>query len=362
MKMKQKRITVVLMCLFIAILSCVAQVQVTSKVDSMSILVGQQTGMTITVTAPKGAKVIFPKFKTGQLITPGIELIDQKESIVNDGEDESFNTYDKTYILTSFDDKLYAIPSLPVVVNGKTYKTNVLALKVLTVDVDTVHPQKFFPPKDVQDNPFVWSEWVPMFIFSVVFVVFFIVFILLEIRLKQNKPIVKRIRIIKKIPPHQKALKAIEKLKEEKMSSSADQKTYYTLLTDTLRQYIEERFGFNAKEMTSTEILACLQQNGDQKMLDELRELFYTADLVKFAKYSTLLNENDLNLVNAINFIDSTKLVSQPTEEKIMPQLSNDDVRARKNRLLVKTVIAILLLIMAGIVGYVSYHVYLLMI
>ena len=100
------------------------------------------------------------------------------------------------------------------------------------------------------------------------------------------------------------------------MTSSEDQKAYYTLLTDTLRQYIQERFGFNAREMTSTQILYHLQQNGDQKMIDELRELFQTADLVKFAKYSTLLNENDLNLVNAVNFIDQTKQENVPTEEK----------------------------------------------
>lgn len=36
-----------------------------------------------------------------------------------------------------------------------------------------------------------------------------------------------------------------------------------------------------------------------------------TADLVKFAKYSTLINENDMNLVNAIEFINQTK--QEPT-------------------------------------------------
>ena len=35
--------------------------------------------------------------------------------------------------------------------------------------------------------------------------------------------------------------------------------------------------------------------------------LFQTADLVKFAKYNTLINENDANLVNAIEFINQTK-------------------------------------------------------
>lgn len=84
--------------------------------------------------------------------------------------------------------------------------------------------------------------------------------------------------------------------------------------------YIQERFNFNAMEMTSDQIIEHLQQVGDQKMIDELRELFQTADLVKFAKYSTLLNENDLNLVNAVNFIDQTKQEGQNVEERIVPQ------------------------------------------
>jgi len=138
----------------------------------------------------------------------------------------------------------------------------------------------------------------------------------LYIRLKQNKPIISRIRIIKHVPAHQKALTAIEKIKQEKIVYSEDQKTYYTLLTDALRQYIFERFGFNAMEMTTGEIIDNLQAADDKVMISELKDLFSTADLVKFAKYSALANENDLNLVNAIRFIDDTKIEGQPTEEQ----------------------------------------------
>lgn len=46
---------------------------------------------------------------------------------------------------------------------------------------------------------------------------------------------------------------------------SEDQKAYYTLLTDVLRKYIKERFGFNAMEMTSSEIITRLQNENDKK-------------------------------------------------------------------------------------------------
>ena len=123
------------------------------------------------------------------------------------------------------------------------------------------------------------------------------------------------------------------------MVASEDQKEYYTKLTDTLRKYIEERYGFSAMEMTSSEIIARLTSSGDQQSLDELRRLFMTADLVKFAKYSTMINENDANLVNAIDFINQTKQENQPTEEVIKPQLSEEDQRSQKTRRVLKCII-----------------------
>ena len=338
--------------------AAMAQVQVVAKLDSAVILIGQQVNLKLDVTAPKGANVVFPTYERSQYITPGVEVISQKEEkpVEVDGAEKR----SKTYVLTSFDEKIYGIKGLNVSVNGKKYVPDMVALKVITMDVDTLHPEKFFPPKDVQDNPFEWSEWAPLFWCAFVAALLAAVLFYLVVRLKQNKPIITRIRIIKKVPPHQKALNAIDKLKREKMAASEDQKAYYTMLTDTLRQYIQERFGFNAKEMTSAEILQHLHETGDRDMLDELTELFQTADLVKFAKYSTLLNENDLNLVNAVNFIDKTKLENVPTEEKIVPKLSDDDKRSRNSRIAIKSIIAAVCVAITVLVVYVAYHIYLL--
>ena len=142
------------------------------------------------------------------------------------------------------------------------------------------------------------------------------------------------------------------------MVSSENQKEYYTRLTDTLRQYINERFGFNAMEMTSSEIIEHLNSNGNQEMMEELKEIFLTADLVKFAKYSTLINENDLNLVNAIQFIDKTKIENQPTTEKIMPQLTEADKRAQQTRIVIKTVIGGIVVAIVVILFYIVSHLY----
>ena len=228
------------------------------------------------------------------------------------------------------------------------------------MDVDTLHPNQFFPPKDVQNNPFSWADepWASIFYLSVLMLLLAALGVYLFVRLKQNKPVITRIRIVKKILPHQKAMTAIERIKAERMTASENQKEYYTQLTDALRQYINERFGFNAMEMTSSEIIEHLNANGNQEMMNELKEIFQTADLVKFAKYATLINENDLNLVNAIEFIDKTKIENQPDTERIVPELTEADKRTKQTRLALKTVIWTIGVCVVAIAVYIAYSLY----
>lgn len=336
---RQSRLLAAIMfCCLLLAHPCLAQNAVVEQsIDSIGILIGQQAHITVSATADKGADVVFPEWKPNTYLVPGLELlaIDGDTAKAADGQ----VNISRRLTVTSFDENIYAIPPVEVKVNGKSYKGQQIALKVVTVDVDTLHPNNFFPPKDVQNNPFLWSEWKSIFWLSVLIVLLGLAGYWLLLRLKANKPIMASIRIIKRVLPHQKAMKAIDQIKAEHMTASEDQKQYYTRLTDTLRQYINERFGFNATEMTTSEIIYNLQQAGDQTMIGELKDLFETADLVKFAKYSTLMGENDLNLVNAINFIDQTKLEDQPTEERIVPKLSEDDKRTQQNRVAIKTLL-----------------------
>lgn len=336
------------------------QVSVESKIDSVAILIGQQAHMTVGVTARHGARVDFPQFKRAQYLVPGVEVLESSKADTSDVD--GMMRVSKTFTITSFDERLYAIPGMKVKVDGKTYSSNQLALKVITCDVDTLHPEQFFPPKDVQDNPFLWSEWSPLFWLSIVIMLLTLGLGYLLLRLKQNKPIITRIRVVKRIPAHQKALDEMNRLKAGHFDTADEQKQYYTQLTDTLRRYIRERFGFNAMEMTSSEIMENLRNCGDEKMIDELRELFSTADLVKFAKYSSLLNEKDMNLVNAINFVDQTKRDEAPTEEKIVPQLSDEEIKTRQNRVTIKTLMWGMGVAVTALLAYVVYHVYLLLV
>ena len=330
---------------------------VEQRMDSLQLLIGQQTILHLKATARKDAKVVLPSFKPQDQIVPGVEVVEQSKGDTMQMGDDRIQV-SRDYTLTSFDEKVYVVPALDVKIDGKSYHGNPLALKVLTVPVDTVHPNQFYPAKGVQDNPFEWSEWSFAFWLSLLMIIICGAMVYLRNRLKKNKPIIARIRIVKRVPAHEKALREINDIKHHHTNASQEtQKEYYTQLTNTLRAYIVSRFGFNAMEMTSGEIIERLRASGDQKMIDELRMLFSTADLVKFAKYEIPMNENDANLVNAINFIDQTKTDEQPKEEKIVPTLSTEDQKSQQQRRLIKTLLWVGGISVVAIFGYIVYQV-----
>ena len=329
-----------------------AQSSVQAKIDPIEMLIGEQAQVTLTIQAKDNANIEWPKLQPRQMLVPGVEIISTRHPDANT----------MLITLTSFDGSLYHLPAFNVKVDGKELKSADLALKVVEVEVDTTQLNKMFPPKDVQDNPFDWQDWSLSFWLSILLLLLVALTYYLYIRLRAGKPIITHIKIVKRLLPHQKAMKEIEQIKADKMVASENQKEYYTKLTDTLRRYIEERYGFSAMEMTSSEIIGRLMASGDQQSLTELTQLFMTADLVKFAKYSTMINENDQNLVNAIDFINQTKLENQPTEETIKPQLSAEDQRSQKERRLLKLFIAGLAVAGVALFCYIIYNVYLLLV
>ena len=336
----------------LAALHASAQVTVEARLDSVTILIGEQTGIQLSVTMKEGQEAQFPTFNPRQEITPGVEVLETTDCDTTH-LDNGMVRLTRKYTLTSFDDTLYYIPPLTVKVGGKEYLSKNLALKVLTVEVDTLHPNQFFPPKAVQDNPFLWEEWEKPFWLSLLAILLAALAYYLYVRLKDNKPIVSRIRVIRKMLPHQKAMKEIERIKAEGIAQAGDQKVYYTRLTDTLRTYMQERFGINAMEMTSGEIIEQLKKVEDQSKYDELRLLLETADLVKFAKYSTMLNENDRDMASVVEFIQTTKKEDMPTIEKIKPKLSESDIRNKRARVVLKTAVAVTTIAAAALLGWV---------
>jgi len=345
---------IVLFVAWCSVISLSAQVTVDAKIDSTRIFIGQQVGITVDVSADAGKKVEFAHYDSLQQMIPGIEVVNTSgpdTQLLNDGKRMVLT---QRYVVTSFDSALYYIPPITVKVDGKDYqaKTN-LALKVLTVNIDTMKVDSICGFKPEMKPPFSWNDWKPVIWMVIGLLILAALLIYVVIRLITNKPIIHRIKLRQHIAPHKVAMQKIAQIKEDNLVQSEDSKEYYTQLTDTLRQYISERFKFSAMEMTSSEIIEHLQAENDEEALRELRELFQTADLVKFAKYTTLINENDRNLVTAVEYINQTKI-----EEETKPQPTEIVVEEKRSKIAKAILIASIAAVAIAIIVVTCFLVY----
>ncbi len=256
------------------------QVTVDASIDSLQLLIGEQAKVKLEISMDAKQKLQLPFLR--DTLVKGVEILDIAKPDTQMLNDGKRMLIKQEYTITSFDSALYYLPPFEVMVNGEPYR--------------------------------------------------------------DNKPIIKKIKIEPKLPPHQQALKEIERIKGDKTLRTADPKTYYTELTDVLRTYMEERFGFNAMEMTSSEIIDKLQEINDKESIKDLMYLFQTADLVKFAKHSPLMNENDMNLVNAVDFINNTKVEPDPNAKPEPTEITVEEKRSKQGRMILLGSISIIVI------------------
>ena len=333
-------------------------VTVDATIDSLQILIGEQAHVKLEVSLDADKRAIFPVI--ADTLVRGVEVLDVAKpdtQLLNDGRRALIT---QRYTITSFDSALYYLPPLEVVVDGQPYRSKALALKVYSpqVPLDPENPESFFPPKTVMDPPFAWEDWY-MFIACVLLLTpFFLLGLYFLKRLRDNKPIIRKVKVEPKLPPHQVAMQEIERIKQEKTWQKGQPKEYYTELTDALRTYIKERFHFNALEMTSGEIIEKLLETNDKQAIADLRELFQTADLVKFAKHNPLMNENDANLLSAIDFINETKELEDPNAKPQPTEITVVEKRSLQTKILLGIGVALMIGMFSWALVYICKELY----
>ena len=344
-----KRFVKHILCLMVACLTLpvCSQVTITASIDSLQLLIGEQAQVKVEVSCPTESRLIMPGYPNHTLME-GIEIVGEVKTDTQYLNKRSHMIVTQSYTVTSFDTAFYCIPPFEVLVDSVAYTSNPLALNVMTFDIDTAAVEAIFPIKDVIQHPITFVEALPLSGSVVLIAVLCFLIPYLLGRYKDNKPILRRVTIEPKLPPHQVALQEMERIKGEKSWQKDDVKQYYTELTDALRQYMEERFGFYAMEMTSDEIIARLEELPDKEWIDELRQLFQMSDLVKFAKYKPLINENDMNLINAIDFINKTKVESMVPAEPVTQEIVVKEGRSQQEKMLFIAGIVLLGILGAG--------------
>ncbi len=287
------------------------------KADTLRRFIGQQVVLTINVQAPATKKVFWPAIpdSLGKL-----EVIKRSAIDTIKGAEKNWKQYSQKLTVTSFDTGYIAFPKLPfrtgVGKDTSMIVSDSVILQYTTVPVDTTKAIKDI--KDVMHAPVTGGEILPWILAVMLLGAIAVIIYTIYLRRKSNKPLI-LFKPKPEVPAHVKALEALNLLKEESLWKRGKYKEYYTGLTDILREYLEQRFGVMAQEMTSDEILEALKELAlQERTIDRLRSLFFTADMVKFAKGVPEANENEENIGTAYDFVETTKpvTVEEKTEKK----------------------------------------------
>lgn len=280
------------------------QVVIRASLDSTQIQIGEQTRLHLEIASDKNAQLQLPYIP--DTLTTGIEVLEISTPDTTDIDNNRIQIkYD--YLITSFDSALYRIPPFKLVAGVDTVYSNDLALKVSTLSVDT-ETGNFYDIKDIMKPEWVWTDYLPIVLYILGGGILAGLIIYIIIRLKKKQPILpfnKEEVIV--LPPHIRALKALEAIKEQKLWQHDKIKEYHSQISDVIRNYIDERFGINAMEMTSGQTLEVIRGVSDVDFVyNNLKQLLLQADLVKFAKYFPLPEENELSMGNACLFVNNT--------------------------------------------------------
>ncbi len=349
-----KRSIVLLYILLVCTIYSVAQAKIETALDTAKILIGGRASLKVSVEVPEKVYPVFPKIKIQQDLTPGIEVLSIKYDTVNNGSNKRYNA---TYMLTAWEKNTYKIPSLVITVAGKKLKTKDFLLTVNEILINKKQAQPK-PSDPVVEVPFAWFDLIPAFLFLLISVIGFVIGYTLYKRIILNKRLSLPKKKVISLSPYEEALKELDELRQ-KVSVITNQKIYYTKIIDIIKMYIHKRFYINALEMTSGEILKVLKVQADTAELEELSNLFSTADLVKFAKYSTSETDKEYYLSNVIRFIEDTKIVTEKTNIEINTEKELEDVKLKgRSKIVVKSIAIGIVVLSIALFIYACYELY----
>lgn len=314
-----KYLTILAIAFSLTVSGALAQVNVKASMDTSMMLIGDQTNFRVEASFPDGYKVMLPVM--ADTVSRGLEIVEAGaiDSAIADG----FVRISQKYVVTNFDSGWYAVRQLPFAIldkdgNPDTIYSEQVYYGVMTMPLDTANPNAICPPKPMAEAPFIFKElthylkW-GLLILLAAFAVVFAVYAL--IKRKRNEPIF--VKPKPQEPAHVVALRQLDQLKEQKLWQRGLVKEYYSSLTDIARGYLNGRFGLQAMESTTSEIMQMTKDvpEIDKDLRKNLQDLLERADFVKFAKAQTVANENEASFDFVEHFVLTTKPVEQLRDE-----------------------------------------------
>jgi hypothetical protein len=341
-------------CMLFCTLSFAQKVEAVA--DSTNIKIGEEIKFSLMVEVDTAAMVVFPE---GNNIFAPLELLEAyKTDTVR--KDAKYSLI-KKYGLTQFDSGKYYIPKQIVLINKKPFITDSIPVTVANVVVDTLTQPMFDIKKITAVDKGSGTWWIYVLIVLGLMALFAAYFYFFVFQLKEKKKKKKKAEI----PPYDRALLQLKELDNSTLLLKSEYKSYYSELTNIVRQYIEEEVRIDALESTTAELITKIEAQKDAGYLDlkddtikNLKNVLQTADLVKFAKSKPddSVVKADRNLVEHI-VVETKEAIPEISEEELKKdeeyQLRLLEEQRKKQRFR-NTVIGVVAMIIAfgGLIGY----------
>lgn len=306
-----------------------AQDDVRATIDSTSILIGQQINYKIEVLANDGEAVVFPE---GQTFNP-LEVIESYKIDTASSTSARVKLI-KRYGLTQFDSGRYVIPKQKIIIGTKTVETDTFLVEVNNVVLDTVN-QGLYDIKPIIELPRDYSKWWKYLLWIIL--VLIAIGLFLWFLLRRHK---KQKEAEKYVPPFEQAIATLNALDQEDYIAQAKYKEYYTVLTDAIRRYYDEKVYDRAMESTTDELIARLEMERDSGHIDfsretivKLKDIFKRADLIKFARVNPPEGKAQADRLSVEEIVKETKeALPPPTVEELMKQEDYREALSRKRK------------------------------
>jgi len=309
--MKLLKILTFLLAFSVVQTTFAGNVTLKQSLDSAYIIMGRTTTLNIELlkNGPlSGSVVVQDKSFPAEV---EISSTGKADTLAMDNDRYQFR---RQIVIQSFDSGVYTLPPVLYIERGETIASSPVSLKVVPVPVDSL--KDIHDYADVQDSGLRWFDNLPdwlvdgwLWILIGLAVVGAAVWTYLKYFRRKAET---KVESKPKEPPYDEAVRRLTELREEHLCENGQEREFYTRLTEILREYLQHRFGINAMEMTSSQILDALESREDTRMSRSVMDqVLQMADFVKFAKVRPLPDDNVKSFRGAMQFVEDTKPVEQ---------------------------------------------------
>jgi hypothetical protein len=324
--------------IIIAAILALTGIQLAAQVSSASatlerdsLMIGDQVMLKLEAIVPNDHLISWPTYN--DTLIDRIEIINKTLIDTMASDKPGFKKYFQDLLITGFDSGTYRVPPIRFYHGAKDdtvtemLVTRPFYIRVHTMEVDT--SQAIKPIKPPLKAPYTISEFLPWILpgLGLILIGLLIYYYLMKRRSAES---MFKLRSKPRLPAHVIALNGLEELRMKKLWQEGKVKEYYSIMTDIVRAYMEERFGINAIEMTTDEIMSGLKKTAIEKDLQaRLGQTLVLADLVKFAKENPLPLDNDNCLDNSIRFVRETIPVQKMESEgqEVMDNVQKEEIK-----------------------------------